>query len=259
MDYFEKLDKNPYEDLKWNIPERKQGTVNVIGGNAGHFQSEVKIAEFLANKYPLEQVKVVMPDALKNKLPALPNFVFAPSTGNGSFAESQELSDVFNAMSFNLVLGDLSKNAVTGRALQNALKNAEKMTLITRDSVDVLAENAPERTLMNENLIIMASLAQLTKLLRAVYYPKMLLMSSSLVQVAEVLHKFTLSYPISIVTLHNGQIMVASSGVVKAMPLDKSDYSPVSIWSGELAAKIVAMNLYNPNRFIEATISALFN
>lgn len=259
MDYFEKLDKNPYEDLKWNIPERKQGTVSVIGGNVGHFQSEVKTAEFLANKYPLEQVKVVMPDALKNKLPALPNFVFAPSTGNGSFAESQELSDVFNVMSFNLVLGDLSKNAVTGRALQNALKNTEKMTLITRDSVDMLAENAPERTLMNENLIIMASLAQLTKLLRAVYYPKMLLMSSSLVQVAEVLHKFTLSYPISIVTLHNGQIMVASSGVVKAMPLDKSGYSPVSIWSGDLAAKIVAMNLYNPNRFIEATISALFN
>lgn len=259
MDYFEKLDKNPYEDLKWNIPERKQGAVNVIGGNGGNFQTEVKVAEFLANTYPVDKVNVVMPDALKKKLPPLPNFVFIPSTDNGSFSESQELIDVFNVADFNLLLGDLSKNAVTGRAMMNAVKSAEKMTLITRDSVDLITENSPDRVLMNENLVIMASIAQLIKLLRAVYYPKMLLMSQSLVQVAEVLHKFTLSYPVSVVTLHNNQILVASNGTVKAMPLEESGYSPISIWNGELAAKIVAMNLYNPSRFIEATICGLFS
>ena len=29
MDYFEKIGNNPYEDLYWNIPEKKQGAVNV--------------------------------------------------------------------------------------------------------------------------------------------------------------------------------------------------------------------------------------
>ena len=99
---------------------------------------------------------------------------------------------------------------------------------------------------------------QMQKILRAVYYPKMLLLSQSLVQVAEVLHKFTLSYPVSIVTLYSGQILVAKDGKVKAVPVEKSGYSPMTIWSGELAAKIVALNLYNPNDFVAATVAAIF-
>lgn len=257
MDYFEKLEKNPYEDLKWNIPERKQGTVNIIGGNGQSFRAEVKLAEYLSNSYPLETVNLILPDTLKGKLPAIPNFVFLPSTDSGSFAESQGLMNTFSAADYNLLLGDLSKNAVTGRAIASALKSSEKMTLITRDAVDLVAENSPERVLMNENLVFFASIAQLVKLLRAVYYPKMLLVSQSLVQVADILHKFTLSYPIAIVTLHNEQIVIAQNGTVKAIPLAKTGYSPIMLWSGELAAKIVAMNLYNPNRFIEATVCAV--
>ncbi len=258
MDYFEKIDKNPYEDLKWNIPDRKQGAVNVIGGNAQNFRTEVKIAEFLGAEYPVDVVKVVMPESLKSKLPPLPNFVFLPETESGTFKESQELVDAFNIADFNLVLGDLSRNKVTGEAVASACKSAERMTLITRDAVDLVAENGAERLLMNENLIFFASVPQLIKLLRAVYYPKMLLQSQSLIQVAEVLHKFTLSYPVRIVTLHNEQVLVAENGIVKAVALSATGYSPITIWGGELAAKIVAMNLYNPNSFIKATVTSLF-
>ena len=258
MDYFEKLEKNPYEDLKWNIPERKQGTVNVIGGNGQRFRDEVKVAEFLGANYPLQEVKVVVPEALRGKLPDLPNFVFLPATESGSFDESQGLMDVFNVADFNLVLGDLSRNSVTGRAVASACRNAEKMTLLTRDAVDLLTENSPERWLMNENIVVFASVMQLQKLLRAVYYPKMLLASQSLVQVSEVLHKFTLSYPVGMVTLHDGQILVAKDGTVKAVALADSGYSPILFWSGELAAKIATMNLYNPSQFIPATVCAIW-
>ena len=258
MDYFEKIEKNPYEDLKWNIPERKQGIVNVIGGNGQRFRDEVKVAEFLGANYPLQEVKVVVPEALRGKLPDLPNFVFLPAVESGSFDESQGLIDAFGASDYNLVLGDLSKNAVTGKAVASACRNAEKMTLITRDAVDLLAENSPERWLMNENIVIFASVMQLQKLLRAVYYPKILLASQSLVQVSEVLHKFTLSYPVGVVTLHDGQILVAKDGTVKAVALVSSGYSPMMFWSGELAAKIVAMNLYNPSQFIPATVCGIF-
>ena len=257
MDYFEKLDHNPYEDLKWNIPERKQGSVNIIGGNAQRFRDEVKVAEFLGSIYPIKTIQLILPDALKGKLPEMPNFQFLPSSESGSFAESQALYDIFNSSDYNLLLGDLSRNNVTGKAIAKAITHAEKTTLITRDAVDLLADNSAERWLMNENIIIMASIAQLGKLLRSIYYPKMLLMSSSLVQVSEILHKFTLSYPVSIVTLHNEQILVAQNGTVKAIALSSSDYSPMTFWSGEAAAKIIGMNLYNPNQFIQSAICAL--
>ena len=258
MEYFEKLENSPYEDLKWNIPEQKQGSVNVIGGNAGNFRTEVKTAEYISETYPMQEVRVVMPESLKSKLPGLPSFQFLPATESGSFAESRELNDVFNMADYNLVLGDLSHNTVTGRALFEAVKSSEKMTLITRDTVDVLAENAPDKWLMNENIVLLASVTQLQKLLRAVYYPKMLVMSSSLIQVAEVLHKFTLSYPVGIITLHNGQVLVAQSGTVKAVALEKTGYAPMMFWNGEIAGKIVGMNLYNPNRFVEASVCAIF-
>jgi len=257
MDYFKKIEDGPLEDLTWNIPERKQGTVNIIGGNSQNFRTPVKTAEFLGSKYPVENINVVLPDALKEKLPPLPNFVFLPSTESGSFS-GEGLEKVLNSADYNLVIGDISKNSITAKELQSALKVTEKMTILTRDSVDIIAEGNPERLLMNENIIIFGSLAQLQKVLRAVYYPKMLLLSQSLIQVVEILHKFTLSYPVSLVTLHNGQVLVAANGSVVAVPLEKTSYSALSIWNGELAAKIMAMNLYNPNNFISSCVASLF-
>ncbi|MBO7131662.1 hypothetical protein J6V85_00115 [Candidatus Saccharibacteria bacterium] len=259
MDYFEKIEKKPKEELTWNIPEKKSGSVNVIGGNSKSFKTEVKVAEFLGEKYPIENLKLVLPDALKNQLPPLPNFSFLESTDSGSFKNEKELAGVFNLADFNLVLGDLSKNAITGKALADAYHDTKKPILLTRDAVDIFVENRPEYNLMNENLIYFASMAQLQKLLRAVYYPKMLLLSQSLVQVVEVLHKFTLSYPVSIMTLHNEQILIAKNGKVKGIMLASSGYSPIMFFQGELAAKIVALNLFNPNNFIDASVSAVFS
>ena len=47
MDFFEKITEKPGKDLLWNIPERKQGKVNIIGGNGQNFRTPVKTAEFL--------------------------------------------------------------------------------------------------------------------------------------------------------------------------------------------------------------------
>lgn len=257
MEYFEKVEESLAEDLLWNVPERKQGVLNVIGGNGQNFRTPVKVAEYLAEKYPVETVNVVLPEALRGKLLPMENFKFLPATENGAF-NGDGLAEAVNVADFNLIVGDLSKNAITGKAVVSACENSEKPILITRDTVDLVAENGPEKMLLNENLIIFGSLMQMQKILRAVYYPKMLLLSQSLVQVVEVLHKFTLSYSVSIVTLHSGQILVAKDGKVKAVPVEKSGYSPMMIWSGELAAKTVALNLYNPGDFVKATLAAIF-
>ena len=254
-----KVEENIAKDLLWNIPERKQGVVNVIGGNSQNFRMPVRVAEYLTEKYPVETVNLILPDALKSKLPPMPNFKFLESTETGSFADSTELVANINNGEYNLLIGDLSKNAVTGKAVVSACVSSKKPMLLTRDAVDLVADNNPGEVLLNEKLVIFGSLAQMQKLLRAVYYPKMLLLSQSLVQVTEVLHKFTLSYPVSIVTLHNGRILIAKDGMVKAVPMEESGYSPIMLWSGELAAKIVALNLYNPGDFVWATMAAIFS
>lgn len=259
MDYFEKTEKKPSEDLGWNIPDRKFGIVNVIGGNTQNFRAEVKVSEFLSEKYPIETVNTILPDSLKEKLPPLSNFVFLKSTDAGSFAKEEELEKMLNAADFNLLIGDLSKNSITGRAVAGACISSEKPLLITRDTVDLIAENSPEKVILNENIIIFGSMAQLQKLFRTIYYPKMILLSQSLIQVADTLHKFTLSYPISVITLHDGQILVAKNGNVRAVPLEVTGYSPISFWQGELASKVVVFNLYNPDNFMNASVSAFFS
>ena len=211
----------------------------------------------MGEKYPVETINVVLPDALKDKMPPLPNFVFLPSTDSGSFS-GEGVAEAINSADFNLLIGDFSKNSITSKEIPGAVKSTEKMTLLTRDTVDLIAEGNPERLLMNENLIIMGSMPQMIKLLHSVYYPRMLTLTQSLIQVAETLHKFTLSYPTSIITMHNGQVLVANAGKVVAVPLEKTGYSPLTFWSGELAAKIMAMNLYNPNNFISASVASLF-
>ncbi len=256
QDFFKKIEKLE-TDLTWNIPERKMGRVNVVGGNSQRFRTEVKIAEFLAEKYPLEEVRTVLPDALRGKLPELENFLFLKSTESGSLAEADEILGTMEAADYNLVLGDFSKNAITKRAVAEAISKASKPLLVTRDAVDLVVEEGVERILMNPEAIIMASMPQIIKLFRSVYYPKMLTLTQPLMQVAEVLHKFTLSYPVKIVTLNSGQILLACNGEVRAVELAKSGYSPMTVWNGELTAKIVALNLYNPGKFVEASMEAI--
>ena len=257
MEYFKKIDKNPYEDLYWNVPkEQKMGEVAVIGGNAQSFRTPIRAAEYLSKEFPLKTIRVVLPESLKSKLPPLPDAVFLKDAANGSFAETEGLLKVIDAVDFGLLVGDLSKNSVTGQKIAEVCEKVKKPLLVTRDAVDLLAGR--EKVLMNENLTLMDSLVQWQKIFKGVYYPKVLLTSQSLVQVAEAFHKFTLSYPVNVVTLHDGQILVAKNGNVVVVPLVKTTYSVLTIWNGDLAAKITAINLYNPEKFIEATVAAIF-
>lgn len=260
-DYFQKLETNPGEDLLWNVPETKMGAANVIGGNGQSFQTVVRTAEFLGGRYPLETVTVVLPESLRAKLPDLPNLQFLPATKTGSFSGAG-LSETLARADYNLVIGDLSKNAITAQEVTKVLAASVKPVLVTRDAVDLVAEQGSESVeavLLNEKVSFLASAKQVQRLLRAVYYPKVMTLSQPLMQVAEILHKFTLSYGCGLVTLHDGQILGAQAGEVRAVPLELSGYSPLTVWNGKLAAKLVALNLYNPGKLVEASVAAVFN
>ncbi len=257
MDNFQKYDENPYKDLYWNIPDGKKGSVNIIGGNKARFAAPVKIAS-LAKNYHFSEIKTVVPDVLKPIFNTFPNMTFLTSTDSGSLKDDTELLEVMNAHDINLIIGDLSKNAVTSRAVASAVQKTTTETLLTRDAVDTFIEGATDQSLMNENAILFCSMAQVQKLFHAVLYPKVILLSAPLNQIVDALHKFTLSYPLTIITFHAGQILVASAGKIAGVPLEKTEVPVTALWDGALALRLTNLNLFNPKKPFEASISSLF-
>lgn len=260
--YWQKQTQPLFPDLFWNIPEQKSEQVTVIGGNSQTFSAPVKISEYLEKTFPFTAVSTILPDVLRAHLPPLPNFHFVKSTANGAIANSLELRAAFDADHLFLA-GDFSKNSETAIALTETLKSSLtspnhqlKHCLITRDAADLLAPSATEWLNFPE-VILVVSLAQLQKIFRAAYYPKMIMLSQPLVPTIETLHKFTLTYPLTILTFHQENIIIASHGEITSTNIVDTQYSPIMLWSGELAAHVLALNIYNPNQPLAATTAAV--
>lgn len=256
LKYWQKQEKPLFSDLSWNIPEQKSGKISIIGGNSQNFSLISRLSAKLSADFPVGEVISILPDSLRRTIPPVPGIVFCPSTDSGGFAKSSEILQALQLSEFSLLIGDFGKNSETSVAIADAVKKLDIPTLITRDSIDLLLSDM-SGIVDKENILIFGSLAQLQKVFRAVYYPKVLLLSMPIIPIIEALHKFTLSYPCTLITLHEGQILVAHDGKVISTKLDMTDYSPLSIWDGRLAINISAMNLYNPGKPLEATVSAI--
>lgn len=254
------LDPQRYSaDLSWNFPEQRSHTLKIIGGNSQTFATEVKIAEFIDQKYPfIREVRNVFPDALRPKFPSgLPTLDYYDSTDSGSFKPSADFRNALDGADYALLLGDFSKNSETAIAVTDLIKNVpDTPLLLTRDTIDLLAPEAAT-FIERPHLTIVASLVQLQKLFRALYYPKMLLLSSPLLPIIETLHKFTLSYPVALLTFHEGKIIVAQNGTVYTVDISKTAYSPISLWSGEVAAQATVFQMFNPHQSAESLLASL--
>ncbi len=263
LSYWHKQSQPLFDNLLWNIPEQKTGHIAVVGGNSQNFSTVVRISEFFNQTFPIKTLSTILPDALRGKLPPLPNVDFLPSTESGSFAKSRQLELAVSNPDATLLIGDLSRNSATAVALADAIDNSvlkdessPNLLVLARDSVDLLASEAG-RWLSRPNTIIIASMAQLQKLFRAVYYPRMILLSQPLIPAIETLHKFTLTYPVTLLTFHQDNIIVSHGGEISTTHLVDTDYSPIALWSGQLAARITALNLYNPKQNFAATTAAI--
>lgn len=257
LGYFKKItDKKSFSDTEWNIPEQKTGTLTLVGGNRENFAFLIHSAEKLETT-KVKTINILLPDVLKSKLPPLESLTFLPSTDSGSIAKSKIIGDYFNSSDFVAIMGDLSKNSETAIAIADAVKNTTTNVLLTRDTIDLLLPEMPS-LIERENLFFVGSAAQIQKLFRAVYYPKVLLLSMPLIPVVEALHKFTLSYPATILTLHQEQILIAKNGKILSIPLEKTTYTPISLWNSDLAAKIAANNLLLKTAPLEATALSVF-
>lgn len=259
LSYWQKQSTPLYPDLAWNIPERRTGHVAIIGGNAQGFSNVIRLSEFMNQTFPFARLTTILPDALRAKLPNLPDVEFANSTASGSFAKSALLQSAFATSDAVLLAGDLSRNSETAIALSNLIDPKSTTPLVlTRDSVDLLAPTAANWLLRPQTFLI-ASMLQLQKLFRSVYYPRMILLSQPLLPVLETLHKFTLTYPTTLLTFHQDNIIVASAGQISTTHLVDTEYSPIGLWNGQLAGRVLAFNLYNPGQAFAATTAAVLH
>ncbi len=225
-----------FPDIEWEKPEQKAqaGRLGIIGGNKLGFAG-VAEAYSVAYQTGVGSVKVLLPDCLKKSIPASwTDVAYGASTVSGGLAKDA-LPDTLALASWSttlLLVGDAGRNSETAITYESLLRNSEKPVIITRDAID-LVKNAPEMLANRPNTLLVLSFGQLQKLFQAVYYPKMLTFSMQLLHIVEAVHKFTITYPITLAVLHKDTVIVAHGGEVTTTPWG----SPLLIWRGNTAAR----------------------
>lgn len=252
-------DKPLYPDIEWGKPEQRSqsGRLGIIGGNKLGFTS---VAEnyTLALKTGAGEVRVLLPDVLKKNIPTvMTDVIYGASTPSGSLARDAliEMKAIGNWATGILLIGDAGRNSETAILYEDFIREYAGPLTITRDAID-LVKNSSRELVDRPNTLLIASFAQLQKLFQAVYYPKVLTFSMQLTNLVETLHKFTITYPISIVVLHKDILLVASGGEVTSTPCD----NPMAIWRGKTATSAATYWLWNQSKPLESvTTSLLFN
>lgn len=258
FDYWHKQssDKPLYPDILWQRPEQKSlaGKLVIVGGNKLGFAA-VAQAYTDAEKAGIGQTRVILPEALKTSIDKLAlDCVFVPTNPSGGMSRDA-LQPLQAAVSWGdalLAIGDMGRNSETAITLEHLLASSDKPAVITRDAVDLLRASLSQ-LVQRENTVFVLSLAQLQKLFQAVYYPKSILFSMQLSTLVETLHKFTISYPITIVVFHQNQIVVAHDGRVSTTPWENA----LAIWRGSVATKAAVFWLQNLSKPFEALTVSL--
>ncbi|MCL2869935.1 hypothetical protein FWF48_03995 [Candidatus Saccharibacteria bacterium] len=259
-DFWQKQGSKPlFPDIEWNKPEQKTkaGKLAIIGGNKLSFA--VTAQNYTrANEFGVGEVRAVLPDSLRKNLPANPDIIFAPSNLTGSFNHEAvaDLTATIMWADCTLLIGDLGKNAETAAVIEELATNNDKKQIITRDTVDLLL-NVGSKLVEKDNTMLILTFTQLQKLFHHVYYPKVLTFNMQLTNLVEDLHKFTVTYPCTIGTLHQDSFIAAHGGQVVTTPLTDTKYSPMSLWSGEVATKAATYLIWNPGKPLEVLTTSI--
>lgn len=244
-----------YPDFEWNKPEQRSqaGRLGIIGGNKLGFAG-VGEAYGVATASGTGEVRVLLPDVLKKTIPSsMTDVLFGATNPSGSLARDAHVEmEAISAWSTGvLLIGDAGRNSETAILYENFLKDYIGPLTITRDAVDLI-KNSSAAMVERPDTMLVVSFAQLQKIFQSVYYPKVLTFSMQLAQFVDSLHKFTITYPCTIMVLHKEYIVVASHGDVTTTEWQ----NPMAIWRGSVAAKAASYWLWNPSSpLIAATAS----
>ena len=258
FDYWHKQQSSKplFPDIEWQKPEQRAlaGKLLIVGGNKLGFAA-VAQAYNDAIAAGVGECRVILPDALKPVVDKLAfDCLFVPSNPSGGMSKDAlvQLQAAAAWADAILLIGDTGRNSETAITLEAFLASTDKQTVITRDAVDLLRGNTPQ-LLQRQRTTFIATLAQLQKILQSVYYPKTVLFSMSLMALVETLHKFTITYPVTLVIFHHNHLVVAQQGQVSTTPWEE----PMLIWRGSVAAKVSVYMLQHPAKTFEAATAAL--
>lgn len=245
-----------FPDIEWSKPENRlqAGKLGIVGGNKLGFAG-VAEAYGVATGSGVGQARVVLPDVLKKTIPSsITETLFAPTNPSGSLTKEAhaELITLASWADGILLIGDAGRSSETAILYEQFIRDYTGPLTITRDAVD-LVKNSAQVLVDRPNTLLIMSFAQLQKLFQAVYYPKVLTFSMQLTNLVEALHKFTITYPVTIAVLHRDTFIVASDGAVTTTPWENA----MAIWRGNVAAKAATYWLWSPTKPLEATTTAI--
>lgn len=245
-----------YPDIEWSKPERRSqaGTLGIIGGNKLGFAG-VAEAYGVSAQSGVGEVRVLLPDALKKSIPPImSDVVYGPTNPSGSLAKDA-LTDMKALGEWStsiLMIGDAGRNSETAIVYEDFLRDYSGPLVLTRDAIDLI-KNATSSVVERPDTLLVVSFAQLQKIFQLMYYPKVLTFSMQLTSLVEAIHKFTITYPVSLVVLFKEQLLVASVGEVTSTPWD----NPMAIWRGSVATKASCYWLWNPQKTLESVTASL--
>jgi hypothetical protein len=257
LDYWQKQtsDKPLFPDIEWSKPQQKAqlGKLLIVGGTTHGFSAVVK-SYSAALEAGAGQVKVALPDKLKNSLP--PDFsdgVFLPTNPSGALSKDGEEQLITSAKWADgvLLVGDSGMNSETEVLFDKLLSEVDTWLTITRDSFDLLLNSAPSLVSRPQTHLLL-NFPQVQKLFSAVYYPKILTSSMQFTSLVEALHKFTITYPLTLTVLFNGQIIVSHAGQI----VTQNFPDQMSLINGALSARTAAYLLWNPKKPLEAIVTS---
>lgn len=255
--YWQKqLDDKPlFPDIEWSKPEQQSqaGRLGIIGGNKLGFAG-VAESYMTALKVGAGEVRVLLPDMLKKAIPSImTDVIFGPTNPSGSLSRDAltEMKALGAWSTGILLIGDAGRNSETSIVYEDFIRDYNGPLTITRDAID-LVKNSSMELVERPNTVIIASFAQLQKLFQAVYYPKVLTFSMQLTNLVEAIHKFTITYPITIVVLHKDTLFTANGGRVTSFPCD----NPMKVWRGTTATNAATYWLWSPTKPLESITSS---
>lgn len=245
-----------FPDIEWSKPVQKaqKGQLGIIGGNKLGFISVAESYE-TSLKTGAGEVRVLLPDVLRKSIPpTMHDVIFGATNPSGGLAKDAltEMKALGNWSNGVLLIGDSGNNSETAILYEDFIKDYHGPLTLTRDAID-LVKNSSSLLVDRPDTLIIASFAQLQKLFRSVYYPKVLTFSMQLTNLIEALHKFTITYPISVAVLHQNTMLVASSGEVTTTPFDE----PMKIWRGQTATIAAVYWLWTPLKPLESVTASL--
>ncbi len=241
-----------FPQIEWDKPEQKSlaGKLLIVGGNAHGFAS-VAQAYADAQKAGAGECRVILPDALKQKIgSSVLDCVYVPTNTSGGITKDSlpQLKAATSWANAVLLIGDAGRNSETAIVYEQLLQAfPDKITVVTRDALDLIKPQWPS-LLQQPSIVFIATFAQLQKIFQSVYYPKTLLFSMQLTNLVEALHKFTITYPATVVTFHQNQLIAARGGKVSTTPWE----NPMLIWRGSVAAKAAVYTMQKPTQVFEA-------